>query len=57
MSVKSSLENNRFGCGIFLDLQKAFDNVNHDILLRKIEHYGIRGIVLNWLKSYLSKRK
>ena len=56
-SIKSSLDNNRLGCGIFIDLQKAFDTVNHDILLRKMEHYGMRGIPLQWFKSYLNDRK
>ena len=40
-NIKSSLDNNRFGCGIFIDRQKVFDTVNHDILLSKLEHYGI----------------
>ena len=56
-SIKSSLDKNRVGCGIFIDLQKAFDTVNHDILLKKLEHYGIRGTALSWFKSYLSDRK
>ena len=56
-SIKSSLDNNRVGCGIFIDLQKAFDIVNYDILLKKLEHYGIRGTALSWFKSYLSDRK
>jgi len=56
-TIKHSLDNRRHGCGIFLDLQKAFDTVNHDILIMKLEHSGIRGIASDWFKSYLSDRK
>ena len=56
-TIKNSLDNKKIGCGLFVDLQKAFNTVNCDILLTKLEHYGIRGISLAWFKSYLSERK
>ena len=43
--------------GIFCGLTKAFDCVNHDILIAKLEHYGIQDATLNWFKSYLLDRK
>ena len=52
-----NLDERNIGCGIFVDLQKAFDTVEHDILLSKLEHYGVCGLANEWFKSYLSKRK
>ena len=55
--IKFSIEKGMYGCGIFLDLKKAFDTVNHSILLRKLEHYGVRETSLHWFTSYLANRK
>ena len=54
--VIESFENKEYACNVFLDFAKAFDTVNHNILLSKLEHYGIRGITQEWFKSYLSDR-
>ena len=45
-----------FGCGTFIDLQKAFDTVNPSVLPKQLEHYAVRGTVLDWFTSYLSDR-
>ena len=55
--IRESLDNGEFACGVFVDLQKAFDTVDHEILLAKLNHYGIRGAANNWLRSYLTGRQ
>ncbi|CAL4079903.1 unnamed protein product, partial [Meganyctiphanes norvegica] len=55
--IRFSMDNKQMTCGIFIDLSKAFDTVDHQILIGKLEHYGIRGTALELFKSYLSNRK
>ena len=55
--IRKALDENKIACGVFVDLQKAFDTVNTEILLSKLNYYGVRGIPLLWFKSYLSERK
>ena len=54
--IKKNMENNLYTCGVFVDLEKAFDTVNHEILIKKLEHYGIKGMYNDWIRSYLSNR-
>ena len=54
--VQKTLDDGQIACGIFIDLKIVFDTVSHDILLEKLDHYGIRGISNDWFRSYLSNR-
>ena len=53
-NIRQALDEGYVGCGIFVDLRKALDTVDHEILLSKPDYYGIQGISNNWFKSYLS---
>ena len=56
-TIRKYLDEGKFACGIFVDLQNAFDTIEHNILLTKVGHYGVRGLANDWFKSYLSDRK
>ena len=56
-SISKNIDEGNYSIGIFLDLSKAFDTINHTILLDKLCRYGIRGVTLNWFKYYLNDRK
>ena len=55
--IVSAIERKCFSLGLFLDLTKAFDTISHQILLKKMHCYGIRGVPNDWFKSYLSDRQ
>ena len=56
-TITDALDKNQFACVVFVDLQKAFDTVDHKVLLTKLNHYGIRGKALSLFKSYLTNRR
>ena len=55
--ILQEIDKGNFCCGVFMDLSKAFDTIDHHILLEKLYLYGIRGVSLQWFNSYLSDRK
>ena len=55
--MQEAYDNGQYACGIYVDFKKAFDTVNHNILLDKLGHYGVREIENNWFKTYLTNKK
>ena len=55
--IYKSLDEKKFVFGIYIELKKAFNTVSRDILLSKLQQYGVRGNALKWFESYLSNRK
>ena len=54
--IRGAPDKNLFTCGFFIILEKAFYIVNHQILISKLKHYGIRGVTNKWFSSYVSNR-
>ena len=55
-AIQTNMNQGLFSCCVFIDLKKAFDTVDHNILLHKLNHYGFRGIIKDWFSSYLNNR-
>ena len=56
-NINQAIDTGEFTLAVFIDLSKAFDVIDHSILLRKLDYYGIRGLPLKWFCSYLESRK
>ena len=56
LEIQKAVDDGKIACEIFIDLEKAFDTVNHDTLLKKLDHYNIKGILNDCFRSYLSDR-
>ena len=55
-NITKGIEKGKYTAGTFLDLSKAFDTLEHEVVYKKLEKYGLRGVCLQWFRSYLSNR-
>ena len=55
--ISYAIDDKKYAIGVFIDLKKAFDTIDHSILSKKLHHYGIRGVALRWFESYLNHRQ
>ena len=55
--IRKALDEDKLACGVSIDLQKVFDTVDHNILLSKLYHYGLKGTPHQWFKSYVTGRQ
>ena len=55
-NITSSIDSGQYTAGVFIDLKKAFDTIDHTIPITKLKHYGIKGVTLLWIESYFSNR-
>ena len=54
--IRKAIDNGKITCSVFLELQKAFDSVDHEILLSQLEHYDVRGVPFTWFKTFLTQQ-
>ena len=55
--ISKATDNKKHAIGVFIDLKKAFDTVDHEIRFKKLNFYGVRGVGNDWIKSYLTNTK
>ena len=55
-AIETNMDKQSLSCGVFIDLKNAFDTVDHNILLHKLDHYGFRGVINEWFSSYFLGR-
>ena len=55
--ISAAIDNKMSTIGVFIDIKRSFDTINHNILIDKLEHYGVRGTANKWIMNYLNGRQ